>query len=680
MENSAHLIKDLIEGEESITEREDFLSLSPNEISRALQIITSNKHFSDETKKYLIANTWKVNYKVKPPTMAEFLTEEWLGETAKDIFPYLKEALINLFDPNQSYRNLIFYYPIGSGKSYATCFLNLYIASIIYLMRNPRKTLGLGASSIICNTFMAASLDKAKEILLKPFKEIMIVSPKFVKCRTVDQMLEREKEYGTSKICWTTAGGDASAITFGSNMSFKIKSSISSLLGLTILCGSVTELTFFKEVGYSDEDIKRLYNDLKGRIFSRFPDAFWAKSVLDSSPNDASYEASLDWSILNVYPNQLDPKTKKPINIVLSGKKWELQPDNFPEWSKDKSKIFYMFMGGKDGKPPKVLSENSEASHYNDLDILECPLDCLNLAQDDPVKFLKDYAGIPAGVANRLINDNTKIENIFKCDLHNLYSHITALETEQPEHLIWNKIQDEFFMQLGSGTFEFYRNPLEQRFVSVDLSVSGDTAAVCVSHPELTIDGEVIDILDMTICIIPNKARINLDAVACFIKDLRYLGKMNIQHVSFDQFQSESAQQFLRRNDFDVEHLSVDDNTAPYLNFIQQINLGRVKCGKNIYLKNNLKSIKMSKTKGGKPKVDHENGKITNGLHDNDEWKTSALGFNSKDISDAVVASIELRRKYFTGVPSYIYEEIQDEKAIVAKLPKNMAKIGFILK
>ena len=138
--NASYLVKDLLEGENKVLNRDDFITLSPEEINKALKIITSNAKFSDSTKKYLLANTWKINYKVKPPTMAEFLTEEWLGETAKDIFPYLKEALINLFDPSQSYRNLIFYYPIGSGKSYATCVLKLYIASIIYLMRDPKKT------------------------------------------------------------------------------------------------------------------------------------------------------------------------------------------------------------------------------------------------------------------------------------------------------------------------------------------------------------------------------------------------------------------------------------------------------------------------------------------------------------------------------------------------------------
>lgn len=677
LENAKALTTDLLYGDEKVNEREDFLSLSPDEIKQAIQLISDNKYFNDDTKKYLLANTWRINYKIRPPTIQEFLTEEWLGEFAKDVHYYLKDAICELFNPHSSYRNLIFYYPIGAGKSTATCLVNLYIAIIVYLMRNPRKTLGLGAASIICNVFMAFSLDKAKEVLLKPFKEVMLVSPKFVKCRTVEQMMEKEKEYGTSKICWTTAGGEASAITMGSNMSFKIKSSISSLLGLTILGGSVTELAFFKEAGYSDEDIMRLYNDLKGRIFSRFPDAFWAKSILDSSPNDATYQQSIDWWIMNEAPNQLDPKTKKPVNLVLKGKKWDLQPWNFPEWNKDRSKVFYTFMGGKEGKMPKVILNKEETLQYNELDVLECPIDSLLLAQDDPIKFLKDYGGIPAGASKRLINDFTQIERIFSPQLRNIYSHITATENEEPEHLIWNKVYDEFFINVG-GRYEFYRNPQEERFLSVDQSITGDTACIGLTHPELNKNGEVIDVADMTICIIPNKSRINLDAIKFFIHDLKYKGNINLNHVSFDQFQSESSQQYLRRDGFEVEHLSVDDSTTPYLNFVQAISLNRFKAGRNIYIKNNLKSIKMSNTKSGKPKVDHENGKVENSISANDNWTTSSLGYNAKDCTDSICASTELRRKYYTSSPGYIYDEEEEKKdKMDFKMPKMYKNMGL---
>ena len=653
--NGTYLLKDLIEGEESVSERDDFLRLSPTQIQKALEIIINNPKFSDNTKKYLIANTWAVNYKAKPPTIDEFLSPEWIGPMSESVFPYWKDFLRELVNHKSPHYNVILYSPIGTGKSTLVALLNLYVSCLVYLMRNPKKTLGQSASTSICNVFIAQSLEKATEVLLEPFKNILMVSDKFVQCRTLEQMRRLEKELGPSKICWSTSGM-ASAMTIGSNMSIKIKSNIASLLGLTILCGSITELAFFKEVGYTDEDIFRLYNDLRGRIKSRFPvKNGFNFSIIDSSPNDATFESSLDYWILNKAKDD-------PTNIVFNDTKWALQPWLFPEWEKDKTKTFWIHKGDKNNKVPKVLETKFETEVYDERDIVECPIDILQDAKNDTAKILKDYAGIPTASSDRLLQDNTKIENIFVPWLKNTYSHITALESEEPEHLIWNKIQDQFFVKLSNGNFEFWRNPKEIRYLSVDQSTTGDTASLAMSHPELLKSGDVIDVVDLVVNIIPNKSRINLEAIKFFIYDLWQYGKINFGNISFDQFQSESAQQFLRRAGLNVERLSVDSPPDAYLNMIQSINLGRLKMGRNIYVKNNLKSLKMSKTKSGKPKVDHEFGKVENSLNANDDWETSSLGFHAKDSTDAVCAACELRRKYFIGTPRYIFENVLEEK------------------
>jgi len=665
------LIKDFLQGDESIAERKDFEILTPYEINKAMDLIINNKYFDDTTKKSLLLNSWRLIYKFKPPTIEEFLTEEWIGSMSENIFPYWKNVLSSLVNPQEQYKNLILYSPIGTGKSTTVAILNLWIATSIYAMRNPKKTLGQSSSTSICNVFMGQSLTKATEVLLEPFMNILDSSEKFEQCRTFEQMKKREKE-DNNKIYWTTAA-KTSALAIGPNMSIKIRSTIASLLGLTILCGSVTELAFFKEAGYSDEDIMRLYNDLKGRIYSRFPKKNGLNfSILDSSPNDATFESSIDYYILNKAP-------KDPTNLIFKGTKWQYQPWLFSEWEKDKSKVFYIYLGAQNSRIPKIFERKEEVQDFDSRDVIECPIDTLQLAIDDTGKFVKDYCGIPTSSPNRLLPDNSKIEAIFSPQINNIYSHITALETESPEELIWNKVKGFFFIEIGKGQYEFYRNPAEERYVSVDQSISGDTTCIAVSHPELNTNGEIIDVVDMTINIIPNKSRINLDAIKFFIHDLRRLGKLNIHHVSFDQFQSDSSMQYLTRAEFEVERLSVDISTHPYLNMVQQINTGRLIVGKNIYVKNNLKSIKLSSTKGGKTKVDHELGKVENSLLANDNWETSALGFNAKDTTDAICASIELRKKYFTGSPRFIFIE-ESEKNIDKVSNITLSKMGLRLK
>ena len=60
------------------------------------------------------------------------------------------------------------------------------------------------------------------------------------------------------------------AIQFSNDLHILIVSSLGSLLGLSILTGALTEISFFLGQGVSAEAIAQMYNDLKGRIWSRF--------------------------------------------------------------------------------------------------------------------------------------------------------------------------------------------------------------------------------------------------------------------------------------------------------------------------------------------------------------------------------------------------------------------------
>jgi hypothetical protein len=70
------------------------------------------------------------------------------------------------------------------------------------------------------------------------------------------------------------------------------------------------------------------------------------------------------------------------------------------------------------------------------------------------------------------------------------------------------------------------------------------------------------------------------------------------------------------------------------------IESGKFKIGRNIFFKNNLKSLKIVKRSNtGTPKVDHDEGPIPD-PQGNAEWETSLIGLNAKDVSDAVCGSV----------------------------------------
>ena len=90
MHNSSFIIKDLIQGDEELSKREEFLNLDNREIRDALRIIMGNPHLSEKEKIHMVSNSWRIHYRVKPISIEEFLTSEWIGPTADSLFPMYK--------------------------------------------------------------------------------------------------------------------------------------------------------------------------------------------------------------------------------------------------------------------------------------------------------------------------------------------------------------------------------------------------------------------------------------------------------------------------------------------------------------------------------------------------------------------------------------------------------------
>jgi hypothetical protein len=118
----------------------------------------------------------------------------------------------------------------------------------------------------------------------------------------------------------------------------------------------------------------------------------------------------------------------------------------------------------------------------------------------------------------------------------------------------------------------------------------------------------------------------------------------------------------LTEKDFNVGKYSVDIDKKPYLTYVSLINTGRIKSGRNIFLKNNLKSIRevkvdSGKTESSKTKIDHLIGKKT--YEDGADWDLSSMGLNAKDVSDCGAATASLIIHEFKGVPRYQWKDVE---------------------
>jgi len=664
------LTKDILSGDNSPKMFEKFDTLAASEAMLGLEKVMLDYHLSDKEKCQLLAESWRINYRVKPPSITEFITPKYIGPTADSLYPHVKKLLIEYWQPDSIYRNLILGAAIGTGKTFASTIWSLYITTHLWAMRSPKKFFGLAQNSSIVHGMISFTMDKAAQLLLQPFIQILVSAPHFRRVKQEEQLVKKQEEY-PDQICWTTAGRMGS-LQFYNDIHYIIASSPAQLLGLNMITAVLSEISFFIDKGFSTEYIWRIYQDSKGRVRSRFEDKYFAGTVLDSSPND------IELSPIDKYIFQ-GAARKNPTNYILTGTQWEFLPHKFKIWQ-ETGETFPVFKGSA-GKPAKVL-DKSEVVNYLKEEIYDVPVDVKELFDDNVIKAVKDYCGWPSGSQGTLVRDESIISKMFANSLKNIYTNIYAPETEDSRHLIWKEIKNQFFVKYDKG-YEFYRNPLEKRYLHIDLAETGDMAAIAMVHPEVDVlSGDIVYVTDFTLACSPEKGRINLDSFRYFVQDLRDLGKMNIELATYDGYQSSSGIQYLKSVEIGSKKLTVDGDIKPYYSYISLMSAGKIKCGRNIFLKNNIKSLQEIRLeKSGRKKVDHTKGKIV--YYDGAVWEKSNMGKFAKDISDAHCGAIWNASHNFVGVPRYIWEEkvekTENRKAnLKNKLKKEMEeRYGF---
>jgi hypothetical protein len=528
-------------------------------------------------------------------------------------------------------------------------------------------------ATVYTQVFCAASMKKSSELLFEPLMLMIESSEFFEKVHTKEGMMKRERDFKNAgdaidRIFWTTAV-PTSAIQFSNGANFKLISNPGGLLGQTIVMGSMTELTFFYEAGHSEDQVYKFFTKLRSRIESRMKGNYFGRFILDSSPN--TLESVIDDWIVNQAP-------KNPVNYSVKGSRWKWSPEDYSKDTFDEfgnvrpEKGFPVFVGGG-GRPPSII-EHEAVDQYSPTDIIYVPDEPRGrgIFEENVFEALKDLAGLPAGSSDKIFYDYAKIENIFTTKLRQIETHITAPSTDEPDKLIWEQIKYKYFIKI-LDKYRFWYKPHIPRVFAIDQSITGDVTSIVVAHVERELVPYSPDvtyrdvyILDMIINIVPAGGRINLDAIRYFISDLQEVGNILFLHGSFDSFESEATTQFLNRRGIKVEKLSVDRTMDAYLNFISVIESGRLKSGRSIHLKNNLKSLQITQRKGaggkktGSKKVDHTNGEIV--LDGNSTWERSTIGIHAKDAADASCACVELLRMY-----DVLATDIYCEDAIVER-------------
>jgi len=607
-----------------------FDTMSYEDVQKGIDLILKEPRTSDSMKESLLSNLWKVNFEVKPPTMEEFLTPKYLGAVADNLFPHVKKVLIGFMNPLGIKRVLALSTAIGWGKSSASSILILYIIVQLQYMKDPKKYYNLNEMGSLVIALLSFTLKKAGQLLLQPFNNLLKSSPIFHRVTQEDRLNKKQKELPKGHIAYTSAGR-MGALQFSKDIHITVVSDRANLLGLNVIAGVCSEISFFAQRGVPPEEIWGTFTDLRERINSRFSHAYLTATILDSSPLDIDLSPIDKW----LYSGEAE---KDEEVTFINAKHWEVFPEKYPKWRRDKSLVFPVFRGNA-SKPPKILQASEEKDYPKD-EIYQVPIDKLIAFQQNLKKSIADFCAYPSGGIAKLIDNQRYIDDIFTDALINQYDPISIPEEKNPKGLIWDQLVNRFFINhntRGNPNYEFWRNPKEHRAIHIDLSETGDISGLTMTHKEYNLKGEEILIHDFNLALHKGESRMNLDAVCEFVIDLRDKGNLNIWKVTADQYQSSALLQRLRREGFDADRFSVDRETGPYLLYSSWVKNGRVKAGKSIHLKNNLRSLIETTREKGSIKIDHIKGQPI--YYDDRGWNDSDVGFRAKDISDTACGS-----------------------------------------
>lgn len=234
LENLEAVFKDILSGDSSALDRPEFKGLNINQIKTALDFILTDPDTTENQKNDLLSNSWRLNYKDRPPTPEEFLSEKYLGPAASTIYPHIKKSFIEFLNPLSPYRTCVLYPHIGWGKSFLSVLINMYIGMHLSMMRAPWKLFGGSPGSVYTQVFCAVSQKKSSELLFEPMLNMLESSPFFEKIHTKEGMAKREQDFSRmgniDRIFWTTAT-PTSALQFSGGANFKLIAGPTALLG-----------------------------------------------------------------------------------------------------------------------------------------------------------------------------------------------------------------------------------------------------------------------------------------------------------------------------------------------------------------------------------------------------------------------------------------------------------------
>lgn len=500
---------------------------------------------------WLIANP---EFRMRPASIQEFVGPGYLNE--RNVRPGIMEALIDTFgaDVNpysiSDKRRALLTGAIGIGKSTYAAIALSYMVHWIKCLKNPKEFYNLSEDSIIAFMMMSTTETMAREVIFQKVSKRIKNSEWFQRYAPLAEENKRlQKQMRFAGDIWIVPGS----------------SEETSFEGYDILGGIVDEGDSHKVTdrkNYAEAG----YNTIESRIESRFTDFSTGEHRgLIICIGQAKSKGGFMMTKYNEF--QGDP-TAVTVRMTI----WE--SFGWYNYTEDKSDIsrgietaprdsFYYDMRRRQ------LFSQEAAQLVMNKDMIEVPNHYRKSFERDPVKALRDLAGIPPEIDDPFISRPDLI-----LDCQELW-HERFPNFESPvgaESRLDKIVLPAWFGPAAlDGSFP--------RVIHIDTAYSpdGDALGFAMGHVPEKVNqyGEdrpiiVFDLL-LRIKATPS-VEINFGEIRSFIYRLRDEFGFDIDMVTIDGFNSFDFIQQLRRNRVKSDYLSVDKGKAPYEDVREVIN------------------------------------------------------------------------------------------------------------
>lgn len=569
-------------------------------------------------------------YDEEPVGIEEFLeSPDYLGPYFQNsLYPYWKEVLKEIYpSPYYSpYWCISLRGAIGQGKSTVACAGIAYDLYLLLCMSKPQKHAGLIEHTKIIFAIFNVTLSLATDVIWDTLSQMFISSPYF--SRFIDPMgigVKRNKRRDET--------------LFPKRIDFFMGSRIGHTLGKAVYTAILSEANFEVMEG----QVYNNFNSILRRMGSRFMKrggGTIGKIWVDSSESDK-------FSTVNKI---IDRYKDDPGVLVVQNALWKVAAHRYG------TARFWVYTGS-DTRPPEILEPGANLLTDDPDNCIEVPEEHRRDFVADIHSALRDLAGRSTGTSYRLFRLRDKLHKALR--VTPLFPDVVRLDFDDDTDQI---------SRYAAAPNYFKNCPYKSspRYIHIDIGLTNDKLGIAASYIRGITERKIRDIhtFEEVTQMVPDVVtewafgveptpgkQVPLFKIRGFVQWLTKQGYI-IGGITCDGFQSaDMLQNFMHMGYQNVEVLSVDKTSVPYLQFRSAVYEGRISLPINELLKKESENLEVSPD--GK-KVDHPkfNSDNTPG---------------SKDIADAVCGSYNfaLQNKDKFSIMSIVEDQTPGKSEVV---------------